>query len=159
MYRVTWDIDDDIIIAYRQKLARMPQLLQKAYRGEVQRVATKALAELRAQPGRPKYPIRWKTERQRRAYFATDGFGGGIPSRRSGAVSRGWQWGFTSDGNTGTVEIFNDVPYTRFVQGDDAQPFHLDTGWPQAAKIATRTEEELTDALIKTWFSIVEFDT
>lgn len=39
----------------------------------------------------PDYPIRWDSERQRRAYFATRGFGGGIPHIRTGASELGWQ--------------------------------------------------------------------
>lgn len=30
------------------------------------------------------YPVNWDSEKQRRAFFATDGFGGGIPHQRSG---------------------------------------------------------------------------
>jgi len=41
-------------------------------------------------PGPVKYPIRWTSERQRRAFFATRGFGRGIPTKRTGDVAR---WG------------------------------------------------------------------
>jgi hypothetical protein len=37
------------------------------------------------------YPIQWDSERQRRAYFATNGFGRGIPYVRQGSYIRGWQ--------------------------------------------------------------------
>lgn len=157
MIRYAWRIDDDILRAYQQKLNNAPNLLQRAYRGEVQRITNKALRELKAQPGPPRYPIRWKTARQRRAFFATDGFGRGIPTQRTGALSRGWQVDYTQSGLSGQVEIYNDADHARYVQGDDAQPFHLDTGWPQAAPIMVRTQDELTDALINTWFAIVEF--
>ena len=44
-----------------------------------------------AESGQPvTYPIQWDSERQRRAYFATNGFGGGIPYRRTGAYERSW---------------------------------------------------------------------
>lgn len=34
-----------------------------------------------------KYPIDWQTERQRKAFFATNGFGHGIPYRRTGKLA------------------------------------------------------------------------
>jgi hypothetical protein len=45
-------------------------------------------------PGPVKYPIRWTSERQRRAFFATNGFGRGIPTKRTGDVAR---WGVFVD--------------------------------------------------------------
>ena len=32
------------------------------------------------------YPVTWDSERQRRAFFATNGFGNGIPYKRTGAT-------------------------------------------------------------------------
>lgn len=45
---------------------------------------------LRKAGTRPTHPIHWDSERQRRAYFATDGFGRGIPSSRTGSERR-WE--------------------------------------------------------------------
>jgi hypothetical protein len=43
-------------------------------------------------PGQmPSYPIRWDSDRQRRAFFATGGFGGGIPHVRKGFAIAGWK--------------------------------------------------------------------
>lgn len=39
----------------------------------------------------PTYPIKWDTEKQRRAFFATDGFGRGIPTPRTGAYTQGFR--------------------------------------------------------------------
>lgn len=42
--------------------------------------------------GRPvTYPVRWDSERQRRAYFASNGFGRGIPYRRTHRYRFGWR--------------------------------------------------------------------
>lgn len=38
-----------------------------------------------------RYPIQWDTEKQRRAFFATNGFGQGIPYRRTHAMRLGIQ--------------------------------------------------------------------
>jgi hypothetical protein len=54
-----------------------------------------AINEGMQEEGKPvTYPINWDSEKQKRAYFATDGFGAGIPYQRtrryimSGQVSR-----------------------------------------------------------------------
>lgn len=45
-----------------------------------------------SQEGKPvTYPIQWDSERQKRAYFATNGFGAGIPYRRTHAMRFGIQ--------------------------------------------------------------------
>lgn len=36
------------------------------------------------------YPVQWDSEKQRRAFFASDGFGRGIPYNRVGAYQRSW---------------------------------------------------------------------
>lgn len=36
------------------------------------------------------YPVNWDSQKQRRAYFATNGFGAGIPYRRTGAYEKSW---------------------------------------------------------------------
>lgn len=37
------------------------------------------------------YPVQWDSDKQRRAYFATDGFGHGIPYTRTGKHQAGWK--------------------------------------------------------------------
>jgi hypothetical protein len=44
-----------------------------------------------SEPGTPiQYPVQWDSEKQRRAFFATNGFGKGIPYTRDGGYERSW---------------------------------------------------------------------
>jgi len=44
------------------------------------------------QPGaKPDYPIPWDSPKQQKAFFASDGFGRGIPTKRSDEYIKGWQ--------------------------------------------------------------------
>ena len=92
------------------------------------------------QPAPPvQYPIQWTSERQRRAFFATNGFGAGIPTRRTGALEDAWTFGITrgSDGQF-IVLIQNNKDYSKFTGGSLAQDrtqalrfqqrFHRNTG-------------------------------
>ena len=38
-----------------------------------------------------RYPVQWDSEKQRRAYFASNGFGKGIPYQRTGRTRLSWQ--------------------------------------------------------------------
>lgn len=40
---------------------------------------------------KPSYPIHWDTPKQQKAFFATDGFGGGIPTARTGEHVSQWK--------------------------------------------------------------------
>ena len=69
---------------------------------------------LMQQPGlEPTYPINWDSERQRRAFFATNGFGGGIPYKRKGRYEAGWKALPIQAG----VEVLNEEGAARWVGG------------------------------------------
>lgn len=117
-----------------------PELAQEAVKSAVERYKAPFLDELRHYPPRVKYPIAWQSERQRKAFFATDGFGQGIPTRRTFKLRDGWNVyvDFFKDG--ATVNVTNSQPYTPFVVGklraigaDWQQRFHKNSGWPEAS--------------------------
>lgn len=95
------------------------------------------IQDLEVIPGSVVYPIAWTSERQRRAYFATKGFGHGIPYQRTGRLALAWE--FTVEGNG--VVIRNRNPASPFVYGSLAlsnqgafkQQMHENTGWQTAA--------------------------
>jgi hypothetical protein len=115
--------------------------------------------EVTPYPGKPKRPIRWKSERQRKAYFASNGFGGGIPSRRTGKLQKSWRIIFRplQRGGDGSIQIYNDDPKASFVVGIHQQPMHLDTGWIRVDKSPglQKIERDLTRDIIEAWGSIL----
>ena len=80
-------------------------------------------------------PYQWQSEKQRRAYFATDGFGAGIPYRRTGDLGRGWEMIPKQDGYQ--MQIVNRVPYADFVQGVIQQRGHYADKWRKARDIVS----------------------
>ncbi len=50
----------------------------------------RAKARITRYPPSPR-KVRWDSERQRAAYFATNGFGGGIPYQRTGTYGKSWR--------------------------------------------------------------------
>lgn len=123
---------------------RLRQTLLPAYTARVRAAWT-------PYPTPVKYPIAWKSERQRRAFFATNGFGGGIPYRRTGALGRGWEWTLVREPDGFLITIANRAPAARFVIGLDQQPFHAATGWPKpGAADAQRVADDLAGAVVAT---------
>ena len=59
------------------------------------------------------YPIQWDSPRQRKAFFATNGFGHGIPYRRQGRYEQGWKLRATENG----VVLENRTRAARYIAG------------------------------------------
>lgn len=62
----------------------------------------------------PTYPIKWDSEKQRRAFFATDGFGRGIPTTRTNRYTDGWKVVKRGEG----YSLVNDSGYAQWVGGN-----------------------------------------
>jgi len=144
-------VDTDVLDAIADAAKDAPRRMNKEYAKTIKRVRQRMLDDLREYPGPVKYPIRWKSERQRRAYFATDGFGHGIPYVRTNALKEGWTTRIRDRKDGAVFEVANNAEYAQFVQGGYRQPFHLDTGWETVEEIVARHREDAIDELIDTW--------
>jgi len=70
-------------------------------------------------PGKKvKYPIKWDTEKQRKAFFASDGFGRGIPTKRTGEYQKGWKV-FPVVGSPADVgyDVGNPLSHSKYIGG------------------------------------------
>jgi hypothetical protein len=78
------------------------------------RATAKRIQKRMQVPGKPvTYPINWDSVRQMIAYFASNGFGEGIPYRRKGRYEEGWQVRGIPNG----VELGNRERSARFIGG------------------------------------------
>lgn len=156
MIRVGVAISDDIFGELADASKRFPGIYNTAVKRNIVRVINRMLTELRDEPGPPKYPLRWKSERQRRYVMAKLSEEGNLPYKRTHKLSKSWRADvvFTDEG--GTFSVSNNDTSSIYVQGDYQQPFHLDTGWPAAAPIISKYADILEDVLIDTWFTIVD---
>jgi hypothetical protein len=73
-----------------------------------------ARTRLRKSAARPGHPIHWDSVRQRKAYFASDGFGRGIPTRRTGRYEQGWT--IVKQANGYSLE--NNTEGAQYIGGD-----------------------------------------
>lgn len=118
-------------------------------------VSTAILPRVRAlasAPGPVKYPIRWKSEKQRKKFFVTNGFGNGIPYVRTGDLAQGWEFSQIVLEDGVLVSLENPYERAQFVYGafdkpNDQQPFHVDTGWISAPDLERQAFDLYEDGM------------
>lgn len=98
----------------RQGLEDLDREIPKIGKRQIYDMMIRARSRLRAPAPRPTYPITWDSDKQRRAFFATDGFGHGIPYRRTGRYEAGWDVIPTPTG----YRMENSWSKARYVGGD-----------------------------------------
>lgn len=100
----------------------------------------------------------WKSDTQRKAFFASRGFGKGIPYLRSteGGINDAYELGFNVAQGLISVTLVNKSGYSRFVVGplklgeeSHQQPMHIESGWQPAAPIAADQGEKLRTKTIR----------
>lgn len=130
--------------------------MNTAYKRAVGRLRQQITEELSREPGKWAGKRRWKSERQRRFVMAKLRRDNNLPYQRSHRLSKSWTTDLVTGTEGGVFTVENDTPYMRFVQGDDAQPMHLDSGWPQEGVIISKYRELAEEILIQTWFTVAD---
>lgn len=84
-------------------------------------------------PGPVVYPIQWTSDKQRKAFFASNGFGRGIPTKRTRKTESSWKVIYVVASEGGEITLLNTEPHAKYVYGDangmHQQIFHKRTGW------------------------------
>lgn len=136
-------------------LDNVNQEIEEIGQAVVQEISPELLDELRDAPPPRVYPgapkIEWTSDLQRRAFFASDGFDGGIPTKRTGKLIESWEFVWENL----SLIVRNTQDWARFVVGSLAknvpqaarfqQKFHKITGW----KLATIPVQE--------WLGVAQF--
>lgn len=142
------------------------------YTGEKTRIDTEAemLDRLGQQPpptGTPERKIEWETPKQHRAYFATNGFGAGIPYRRTGKLARNWVIESDAHREGWSIIVRNESRASRYVYGSLAladaraasrfqQRFHRITGWQPARKTVLNYFETVQAGFIDNMNTVID---
>lgn len=122
MLDLSYSFDTTALEAVDENLRVMPRLLQTALRRR-QRALKRQVLKIVAVAGKPvEYPIPWTSDLQRRAFFATDGFGSGIPYERTDTLIKSWDAAFEFTPEGGGFAVWNTDPKAPFVVGEFQQP-------------------------------------
>lgn len=156
MIDVSVQVDDSVLAFIRDSANNSPKLLQTALKRTLRGQKRTILKRLETEPGAVAYPIKWKSARQRRAFFATNGFGRGIPTVRTHAVIDSYDLLVETTDAGGGVYITNSAAEAPYVIGDDIQPFHIITGWQPIEIAAVDAAAQVEAALIQTWLTVTD---
>jgi hypothetical protein len=88
--------------------------MKKFHADDLKETADGIVAEMHEPGNAPTYPIKWDSEKQRRAFFASNGFGGGIPTVRRNAIPQGWK---KTPMRGGSLQVLNTEDGAMFVNG------------------------------------------
>ena len=163
-------LDTDGLEAIQALYRQAPGLTHHAVRKDLVPFARHYVDKtLRVEPGDPVHPIRWTPSRhpedrakppntrwgyysrQKAAYFATNGFGAGIPYTRQHTLVREWHVIGDYEAGFGGITVRNDSRVAIYVYGQWQQLFHALTGWPSAGSQLQILSLELNDRL---WLAV-----
>lgn len=154
-YTLEFDIPKDVFEAVRD-LSKSSGLMRRTWEQNLRGVSSTLYREITKPPGKVARPIEWQTPKQRRAYFATNGFGKGIPYKRTGKLQKGWKLEFDYGSNDGLLTLTNPADATIYVQGSLQQRMHRNTGWPRADEITDKYQRDFTEQTIEAWLIVAE---
>jgi len=132
----------------------LPALFLVNLRKRMKDIKSDILTITTVTPGPVVYPVAWKTERQRLAFYATDGFGKGIPTGRvhePGGVLGGYDVLLEATPDAGEITLVNTYPNAVFIVGEYQQPFHQNTGWVQVDTVMPQNQVFAVDAAFDVW--------
>ena len=114
----------------RNGLQNLDAEIPKVSRLVIYRSSQRIVQRVKRPGARPNHPINWVSARQRKGFFASEGFGGGVPTRRSNRYINSWK--IVSKDDIGYT-VINDSPGAKFVGGDaygqSQSPIHAGR-WP-----------------------------
>lgn len=155
-YNQTLKTDSSAWDAIADGYRKSPKLMETAVKRQLPKIRRSAIEQLQQQPPPAKKPIQWTSEKQRRAFFATNGFGRGIPYRRTGALVEAWDVVAVFTPDSGSITIENNAPSATYVIGDDQQQFHANTGWIKADDILIEEVIKAQDIIEELWITVVD---
>lgn len=98
-------------------------------------------------PGGVVKPIEWQTKLQELMWFRTGGFGGGIPSVRTGEFFR--HYDVTTDQRLAQAAIENDADYATYLVGEQQQRFHANTGYRKLDSYEDELADDVEDVVTR----------
>ena len=157
-------VDDAPLRDVADKARTLPTRFQGKVVAKMPRLKSQVLTITAVRPGPVVYAgppsasgnptLRWKSERQRRAFFASNGFGAGIPyERRAGPGDLLGAYDVTLDATdaNGTITLTNSDPAAPFVVGEFQQPFHVDTGWLNVDTVQDQNVDAALNTIFDAW--------
>jgi hypothetical protein len=106
---------------------------------------------------KPRYPLAWRSPKQRRAVMAKLRKEGNLPSQRTGDLQRRWKVTAIRNRSDSLIAVSNDSEILEYVMGSSADRQPMFPQWPHYEDVLLKAEVLATDLAINAWFDIVEY--
>jgi hypothetical protein len=154
-------IDETVFKDIAEKATKGPKEFFVIYGNAVSAIGNQTVSILSTEPGKPKYPIRWTSERQRKFVMAKLRRMGQIPYIRTGRYAAAWRW-FAKSTQFGGLFVIENTAKTskgesleQYVQGIHQQGFHKDTGWIATGPTLRKAGQEAELLLVTSWLDFM----
>lgn len=152
MIHVDFQLNDDEYLTFKAGLKQYPaRFLDLMIRGvlpDVQRFVTFIAGKI---PGPVSSPFQFATEKSRHAYFATDGFGKGIPYVRTRTIASAFMVTPVLSADNLDIMLDNPEPGSVYVYGPRQVPGHKTTGWTPLAEIVEKAQDYADEQVVELW--------
>ena len=156
----TFDFDEIVFEALEDALERAPKTIQATVDGPIMtRLNDTLLTQLRTAPGPPRYPLKWRSEKQRRFVMAKLRRENNLPyKRKSPGLVDGWELETAFEVDSGGISLIHPWDGIRFVVGplgsDVRQPMF--PHWFDADALLESAAGDAEDILVQSWFAILD---
>ncbi len=153
MFRAKLTIPNDFLGSYRRLAKNAQDRMRTELQTTVKTVLDRDVRDFLGQePGPVLHPFEFSTDKSRKAYFATNGFGAGIPYSRTGNLVQSWTVNVVATVTRMAVSILNKSKYAKYVYGLQATPGHINTGWQRDLPTALELlQERLIEQVSAAW--------
>lgn len=126
-------------------MANLPKLAYREMRqAALVVIYQKMLPRLQTEPGKPTYPLVWRSPKQRRYVMAKLRREGNLPYQRTHGLARGWKVkAVYAPANYWAVQeitVTNDAPYAGFVVGPPSIKQPMFPHWNEANRVIGQYE-------------------
>lgn len=165
MWSTDMIIDDDVLEAIKREAMQLPdaaaEYFEVTVKPELERFVDDEIA---VDPGPTVHPFKFSTPKSQAAFFATDGFGRGIPTPRAGNLNDSWLIDIDRRKTSGFMSLRNRAPYAGYVLPPlnplsrfRQVPGHANTGWGKNLEDKFIRFSELGISLIiDGWYELVQ---
>lgn len=154
MFKAAYEFDTEALDLADRRVVASPKLMERAMKRQQPRLRRRILKIVAVEPGRPSYPLRWASAKQRRYVMAKLRREGKLPYPRTHELVKAWdaKFEFSEDGGAFAVENTSDK--ARWVVGEDQQPYHADTGWVYGPRVVDEFVPIVLTAYEETWITV-----
>jgi hypothetical protein len=141
--RLSIKVDGELV---RKGLEDLSAAIPRVSRQRIRTIINRIVRRMEKEGEKPSYPIKWDSERQRRAFFASDGFGRGIPTKRTNKYVNSWKVASINNG----YRLQNSTDYAKYLGGDAYGQVHsgIHSGrWENLRDVVAAETEKLPDEI------------